>query len=182
MHAFCKKCGWRGLMTDTQVKVPGGYNEGGCPKCGAPCYAQMAPAKLSDVKPLVIIESPYAGDIVRNVTYARACIRDSIMRGEAPFGSHLLYTQPGILRDEVHEERELGMGLGWHIMRRAQLVAVYTDLHWSSGMKRGKEAATEAGVPVEERRLAPPGQWQQNWELQQGSNANDHYNLAFPRI
>ena len=32
---------------------------------------------------LVILESPYAGDIERNVAYARACLRDSLLRGEA---------------------------------------------------------------------------------------------------
>lgn len=30
----------------------------------------------------VIVESPYAGDIEKNVTYARAAIRDCLSRGE----------------------------------------------------------------------------------------------------
>ena len=55
---------------------------------------------------LVIIESPYAGDIEKNVEYARACVRDSLSRGEAPIASHLLYTQPGILKDEIPSERQ----------------------------------------------------------------------------
>ena len=33
---------------------------------------------------LVVLESPYAGDVARNVRYARACLRDSLLRGEAP--------------------------------------------------------------------------------------------------
>jgi len=33
----------------------------------------------------VIVESPYAGDVARNVEYARACVRDSLQRGEAPY-------------------------------------------------------------------------------------------------
>ena len=49
----------------------------------------------------VILESPYAGDIERNVAYARAAMRDSLLRGEAPIASHLLYTQPGVLDDQV---------------------------------------------------------------------------------
>ena len=48
---------------------------------------------------LVIVESPYAGDIETNVKYARRCVKDSLMRGEAPIASHLLYTQEGILDD-----------------------------------------------------------------------------------
>lgn len=53
----------------------------------------------------VIIESPYAGDVKANVAYARRCVRDSLARGEAPIASHLLYTQPSVLRDHVPEER-----------------------------------------------------------------------------
>ena len=45
---------------------------------------------------LVILESPYAGDVAANVKYARRCVRDSLSRGEAPIASHLLYTQPGM--------------------------------------------------------------------------------------
>ena len=41
--------------------------------------------------------------------YARACVRDSLLRGEAPIASHLLYTQPGVLRDNVAGEREQGI-------------------------------------------------------------------------
>ena len=63
----------------------------------------------------VIVESPYAGDIERNLAYARAGIRDCLKRGEAPIASHLLYTQPGILDDDDGEERQLGIeaGLAW---------------------------------------------------------------------
>lgn len=45
---------------------------------------------------IVVLESPYAGDIERNTNYARDCMRDSILRGEAPIASHLIYTQAGI--------------------------------------------------------------------------------------
>lgn len=50
---------------------------------------------------LVLLESPYAGDTERNVDYGRRCLRDSIMRGEAPMASHLLYTQPGVLMETL---------------------------------------------------------------------------------
>lgn len=83
---------------------------------------------------LVIIESPYAGDIERNVAYARACVADSLRRGEAPIASHLLYTQPGILNDDDPAERALGIaaGLAWRSV--AQFTLFYTDLGWSKGM------------------------------------------------
>jgi hypothetical protein len=60
----------------------------------------------------VLIESPYAGDVERNEKYARACMRDCFERGEAPFASHLLYTQPGVLDDTLHHERALGIDAG----------------------------------------------------------------------
>lgn len=54
---------------------------------------------------LVIVESPFAGDVEENIKYARAAVRDCLMRGEAPIASHLLYTQEGILNDDIPEER-----------------------------------------------------------------------------
>lgn len=101
----------------------------------------------------VIIESPYAGDVARNVRYARACMADCLRRGEAPLASHLLYTQPGILRDEVPEERALGIeaGLVWAL--QADATVVYTDLGWSRGMRAGVLHAEAARRPVEIRTL-----------------------------
>ena len=88
--------------------------------------------------PLVIIESPYAGksldDLAANITYARRCLRNSVLLGEAPIASHLLYTQPGVLDDLIPEERELGIqcGLAWSHM--ADYHVFYTDKGWSPGM------------------------------------------------
>ncbi len=61
---------------------------------------------------LVILESPFAGDVEKNLEYARKCMRDCFMRGEFPFASHLLYTQDGILDDDLLEERKLGISAG----------------------------------------------------------------------
>lgn len=102
---------------------------------------------------LVIIESPYAGDIERNVEYARRCVRHSLSLGEAPIASHLLYTQPGILRDEVPEERQWGIDAGLAWRRVAELTAVYTDLGITRGMEYGIAAAEAAGIPVEYRTI-----------------------------
>jgi hypothetical protein len=55
----------------------------------------------------VIIESPFAGDVKKNIEYARKCMRDSLLRGEAPLASHLLYTQDGILDDTKKNLKEL---------------------------------------------------------------------------
>lgn len=99
----------------------------------------------------VILESPYAGAVSRNVLYARACLRDSLDRGEAPLASHLLYTQ--VLDDTLPEERHTGIeaGLAWGDAAEASVV--YTDLGISAGMALGIERALAEGRLVEYRSL-----------------------------
>lgn len=104
---------------------------------------------------LVILETPYAGDILRNTFFARCCLRDCIQRGEAPIASHLLYTQPGVLDDDKPEERTLGIAAGIEWYRVAELCAVYMDRGISSGMKAGIERAKQHGVKIEYRNLLP---------------------------
>lgn len=102
---------------------------------------------------LVYLESPYAGDVEKNIQYARACMRDCVLRGESPFASHLLYTQPGILDDNIIEERRLGMEAGFAWALVVDSTVVYTDLGISKGMQEGIRRAEEAGRVVEYRKL-----------------------------
>lgn len=128
---------------------------------------------------LAIVESPFAGktdaETARNVDYARVCLRDCLLRGEAPFASHLLYAQPGVLDDKIPEERRLGIeaGLSWAAAAQAlwhaaqvglgeefltealqePVRAVYTDLGVSPGMQLGIEHAERIGQLVERREL-----------------------------
>lgn len=116
---------------------------------------------------LVIVESPFAAstkdELARNVKYARACLADCLKRGEAPFASHLLYTQPGVLDDRIPAERTQGIeaGLAWG--RLADLTAIYTDLGLTAGMIRGIERAEAQGRPMEHRRI--PGWIEANVSL-----------------
>lgn len=102
---------------------------------------------------LVILESPYAGDVEANVAYARACVRDALSRGEAPIASHLLYTQPGVLRDDIPHERQWGIDAGLAWKRVAHASVVYTDRGITKGMEYGIEAAKASGIPVEFRKI-----------------------------
>lgn len=102
---------------------------------------------------LVIIESPYAGDVEANVAYARRCVRDSLQRGESPIASHLLLTQEGILDDEQPQERELGIAAGLAWLRVADATVVYWDRGVSRGMMLGIEAAKQAGRRIEFRTI-----------------------------
>lgn len=105
----------------------------------------------SSHQPLVILESPLAGDVDANMAYARACLLDSLQRGESPIASHLLHTQ--VLDDTQPTHRTMGIeaGLAWY--RVADKCVVYTDRGISGGMRAGIERADEYGVDVEYRQL-----------------------------
>jgi len=101
----------------------------------------------------VILESPFAGDIERNISYARKCVKDSLNRNEAPIASHLLYTQDGILNDDIEGERQLGIdaGLAWkHV---ASMHVFYIDYGMSNGMKYALKYATDNKLKVEFRKI-----------------------------
>lgn len=102
---------------------------------------------------LVILESPFAGNVEANLVYGRQCMADCLRRGEAPFASHLLYTQAGVLDDNIPAERKLGIeaGLAWG--RYADATVVYTDLGISPGMKQGIARANAERRHVEYRTL-----------------------------
>ena len=116
----------------------------------------------------VVVESPYAGDIKRNLRYARACMRDALVRGEAPIASHLLYTQPGILKDEDHEERMWGIQAGFVWNQVAHATVVYTDLGISVGMSYGIANAHESCRPVEYRSLGAAWEGSEGDGVEQG--------------
>ena len=103
--------------------------------------------------PLVLIESPFAGDVDRNIKFARACMRDSLNRGEFPFAMHLLYTQKGILDDDIPEERNWGIAAGLAWGKHATKTVVYTNLGVSAGMELGIIKAKEEGREIEFREL-----------------------------
>lgn len=102
---------------------------------------------------LVILESPYAGEVERNVLYARRALRDCLLRGEAPLASHLLYTQPGVLDDTIPAERQHGIDAGLAVRHVVSASVVYIDYGVSSGMRYGIEDAIKHGRLVEYREI-----------------------------
>lgn len=102
---------------------------------------------------LVIIESPFAGDVEGNTAYVRACMKDCLDSGEAPYASHAIYTLPGVIDDNDLEQRTRGIeaGLAWG--KKADATVVYTDRGISNGMRLGIQRAHEEGRPVEYRTL-----------------------------
>lgn len=102
---------------------------------------------------LVVIESPYAGDVEGNVAYAKRCVVDCLTRGESPYASHLFFTQPGLLDDRLPIERMAGINAGFAWGARADLVVVYVDRGMSRGMEQGIARALAANQPIEFRTL-----------------------------
>lgn len=113
---------------------------------------KLAAKRKRGVMLRVSVESPYAGDVARNTLYARACMLDSLQRGEAPYVSHLLYTQ--VLDDTVPELREQGLKAASAYILASDLIAVYDDFGTSGGMQRAIDLACGT-VLVERRQLAP---------------------------
>lgn len=101
----------------------------------------------------VILESPWSGNIRKHRNYARKCISDCLKRGEAPIASHLLFTQPGILRDHHAEERKLGIDAGLAWSEVADAAVFYADYGFSFGMQCALAKHAELGTPVEVRYL-----------------------------
>lgn len=110
---------------------------------------------------LVIIESPYKGNVPRNTRYLRSCIRDCINREESPYASHRMLTDA--LDDDNNIERAIGIaaGLAWRharwfdsggILHRVAPV-FYVDLGWSDGMKYARKQYDAEAVPYFERKL-----------------------------
>ena len=101
----------------------------------------------------VVLESPYAGDVAGNIAYARRCVRDCLMRNEAPLAAHLLYTQDGIFRDDIPAERAIGIAAGHAWISAAEALVVYIDRGITPGMKAAIELALKQDVELECRSL-----------------------------
>jgi len=113
---------------------------------------------------LVAVESPYQsddGNPIEKIEYARACMNYCLHRGVAPFASHLLYTQPGVLDDQDAEERALGMEAGFLWANHADARWVFTDLGISNGMREGLHKAEVLGQPVCHFTLGDD--WRERW-------------------
>lgn len=117
---------------------------------------------------LVIIESPYRGDVTRNTRYLRACIRDCLKRGESPYASHRMLTDA--LNDDDPEERAIGIeaGLAWRhamspVFRNDGAIigysparhVFYLDIGATTGMLLAKKRYDDERIPYEERTLPP---------------------------
>jgi hypothetical protein len=122
----------------------------------------------------VDVETPYMGktteEVKRNIIYTRACVRDCLLRGETPFASHIFFTQPGILDDNIPKERNIGIEAGKTLIEAlpGTSTVVYQDLGISKGMQYGIDRAKKAGRNVEYRSLG------KDWEEKELEIARKH--------
>ena len=100
---------------------------------------------MNSERKLVYIVSPYAGDIQRNIEFAKAACRYCIDDGNSPMAVHLLY--PQMLDDSIPKEREVGLALGRHVLEHCDEVQVFGD-RISSGMAAEIKYAEEVGIPI----------------------------------
>lgn len=100
----------------------------------------------------VVLESPYKGDVAKNLRYLRAAMRDSILvHNEMPFASHEFYTR--VLSDQDAEERTIGIEGSWVWSDNARACVVYEDLGITEGMHKSIARWVSRGIPIEYRRI-----------------------------
>lgn len=83
---------------------------------------------------IILVESPYSGDIQRNSEYARRAMLHVIEQGHTPIVPHLLY--PQVLDDSDPEQRETALQMCAELRRVAHEVWFFVDYGSSSGMER----------------------------------------------
>ena len=120
-----------------------------------PIRPDPAQAQAQAPIPCVVLESPFSAPtpegLAGNIYYAKMAMHDSIMHGEAPFLSHLLYTL--VLNDDEPEQRAMGLALAHSWIQRADYMVVYEDRGVSRGMTLAIALATKLGKPIHHRHL-----------------------------
>lgn len=96
---------------------------------------------------LVYICSPYAGDIEKNVEFARAACRYAIRQNCTPVAVHLLY--PQLLDDSDLVQRQIGIRMGLRVLEATDELWCYGD-QISAGMCAEIATAKRLGIPVKE--------------------------------
>jgi hypothetical protein len=94
---------------------------------------------------LIYVASPYAGDIKKNIEYAKQACRYVLNEGNAFFCPHLLY--PQILDDNNPEERRLGINIGKEFLAKCNELWAFGG-HISHGMFEEIEFARGIGIPI----------------------------------
>ncbi|MCY1718569.1 hypothetical protein OVA26_16655 [Microbacterium sp. SL62] len=119
--------------------------------------SSSAPERASVTRTRVLVETAFASDAGHGVTldqvYAREALRDSLLRGEAPISSQVLYGQTFVLDTKNPAERDICNRAAESWMPLVDRVVVYVDRGTSDAVRATVERAKAIGVVVEERTL-----------------------------
>jgi len=94
---------------------------------------------------VIYIASPYAGDVEKNIEFAKRACRHVITEGHAFFAPHLLY--PQFLNDADPAERQAGLSMGLAVLPHCDELWCYGN-RISQGMHLEIEEAERLGIPV----------------------------------
>ena len=114
--------------------------------------------------PIVILESPYSGDIERNVKYGQRAMLDARGRGETVIMPHLLWTQhPDCKTHFISDDDKLHTAATGRQAALKQIeelrripgakVVFYMDYGVSHGMSPAFKQCRREGIAWEERRI-----------------------------
>lgn len=112
---------------------------------------------------VVMIESPYSGDIDRNVRYLQLAMADAMLNhNECPYASHIgmtMHARASKYYCSDYDEkwnlltREQAIRLSHNIRHRCDFTVFYVDRGWSTGMKAALEYCTKNQLPYEIRSI-----------------------------
>lgn len=118
-------------------------------------------------KPVVMVESPYSGDIDRNVRYLQLCMAEcGVLHNELPYASHAIMTQHSRCKNHYVSDynkkwnvltRDYAIKVSQRMRHRCDRTVFYIDRGWSTGMKAAKLYCQTHGLPFEERQLNAKG-------------------------
>ena len=100
---------------------------------------------------LIYVASPYAGDVEKNVAYARRVCREIAEHGYAFVAPHLMY--PEILDDAVPEERQAVIKMGLTLLQRCDELWAFGPVV-SSGMQTEIAEAERLRIPIRRMDMA----------------------------
>lgn len=96
---------------------------------------------------LVYICSPYAGEVQKNVEFAKAACRYAMKQNCTPIAVHLLY--PQFLDDNDPAQRETGLRMGHRVLEACDELWLCGS-RISTGMAMELQEAKKLGIPVRE--------------------------------
>lgn len=94
---------------------------------------------------IIFVSSPYAGDVEKNIEFAKQACHYVIAEGNAFFCPHLLY--PQVLDDNNPEERKQGIEMGKQLLLTCDELWAFGD-RISHGMFEEIEYARQNEIPV----------------------------------